>query len=285
MIEYYNAGIARYTSMKVGGTAKRICFPQDTGELKELVSSIRDSGGKYVVLGNASNVIFPDGEYDGTVIFTKNCNNISADKNFVTAECGATVNALSLFANSRSLSGLEFIFGVPGTVGGAVYMNAGCFGGETKDCFLSGEFLDRDGNTVTLYNKDMDFSYRHSILSVNGFIMLKAVFELKDGDREASFAIMQENMEKRKEKQPLDYPSCGSFFKRPEGNFAGTLIDRCGLKGVSVGGAAVSEKHAGFIINKGGATTGDIRELAKLVSGTVLAKTGYKLDPEVIYLS
>lgn len=284
MIEYYDAGIARYTSMKVGGTAKRICFPQNTDELKALVKELREASEKYVVLGNASNVIFPDGKYDGTVVFTKNCVNISAEGNIITAECGATVNALSLYANSLSLTGLEFIFGVPGTVGGAVYMNAGCYGGETKDCFVSAECLDKEGNVVTLYKNDMDFSYRHSILSANGFILLKAAFELKTGNREASRAVMQENMEKRKAKQPLDYPSCGSFFKRPEGNFAGSLIEQCGLKGVSVGGAAVSEKHAGFIINKGKATAGDICALAELVSETVRKKTGYKLEPEVIYL-
>ncbi|MBQ6626623.1 MAG: UDP-N-acetylmuramate dehydrogenase, partial [Ruminococcus sp.] len=188
------------------------------------------------------------------------------------------------FAQTNSLAGLEFAYGIPGSVGGAVYMNAGAYGGEMKDVVTSVTHLTQDGDIVTLPLDELDFSYRHSVYKENNSIILSATIELKPGDKDEIKALMDDILNRRKTKQPLEYPSAGSVFKRPEGNFAGTLIEQCGLKGKTIGGAQVSEKHAGFIINVGGATCDDVLNLVKFVQETVQRETGYFLEREIIHI-
>ncbi|MDD4165315.1 MAG: UDP-N-acetylmuramate dehydrogenase [Eubacteriales bacterium] len=276
-----NASLAPFCSMKAGGNAKYICTPGSIRELKCLLSLMKEKNERFMVLGNASNTLFSDEGFDGAVIFTSKINGIISEGRTITAECGAPLNALSLQAAKNSLGGLEFAYGIPGTVGGGVFMNAGAFGGELCDCFHTALCFTPDLEEATLTKEEMRFSYRKSILSENGYILVNASFLLDEGDGKAVKSKMDAFMSMRREKQPLEYPSCGSTFKRPKGNFAGHLIEQCDLKGYSIGGASVSEKHAGFIINKGGAAANDIIKLIDFVSDTVFEKTGVKLEPEI----
>ena len=199
---------------------------------------------------------------------------------YLTAEAGASLGILAKTALENSLTGLEFAHGIPGTVGGAVFMNAGAYDGEIKDVFYSCRCIDENGAERTFYFSDMDFSYRYSMLQKRKIILLSATFRLKKGNKEEIKALMDDLMERRRSKQPLEYPSVGSFYKRPEGYFAAKLIEDAGLKGFSVGGAQVSEKHSGFVVNKGNATTGDILSLAEIIEKTVFEKFGVSLEKE-----
>jgi len=199
----------------------------------------------------------------------------------VRAQSGASLAQLCTFALENSLSGLEFAYGIPGTVGGAVFMNAGAYGGEMKDVLLNSEYVSTDGTSGELDNEAMELSYRHSAYENSNLVITAASVRLAPADRNEIKSTMNDILARRKEKQPLEYPSAGSTFKRPEGNFAGALIEQCGLKGVSVGGAQVSEKHAGFIINRGGATAADILSLIKHVQARVKAQTGVSLETEI----
>ncbi len=276
-----NACLAPYCSMKVGGYAKRIALPKDPNELAEIIKACRSENEKHIVVGNCSNLIFPDSGFDGTVIITTNVRGLELNGNQITAYCGETLSSLARFACENSLTGLEFCYGIPGTVGGAVFMNAGAYGGDISQTFIKCTLLDEDGSIYSAYNRDMEFGYRKSVLEKKNIILLSATFECALGSKEEIRAKMDELMTKRKTGQPLEYPSCGSAFKRPEGHFAGALIEQCGLKGYAIGGARVSEKHAGFIINGGNATATDVIELLKYVSDTVFEKTGIRLEPEI----
>ncbi|PKM62911.1 MAG: UDP-N-acetylenolpyruvoylglucosamine reductase [Firmicutes bacterium HGW-Firmicutes-21] len=278
---FENSSLAPHCSMKAGGNAKYICIPSSIGELSAVIAYMRDKNEKLIVLGNASNILFSDEGFDGAVIFTSKINDINTDGCIVTAACGAALSSVAVFAAKHSLSGLEFAYGIPGTVGGGVFMNAGAYCGELCDCFKEAVCLTPDLREIVLTKEDMSFSYRKSVLSDNGYILLKAAFELKKGNYDEIKTKMDTCICLRKEKQPLEYPSCGSTFKRPVGNYAGALIEQCGLKGSSIGGAAVSEKHAGFIINKDNATANDIIKLIDYVSELVYEKTGVRLEPEV----
>lgn len=276
-----NACLAPYCSMKAGGNAKYLVLPKSEGELVEAIGYFKGKGEKYIVVGNCSNLLFTDAGYDGAVIITSGIRGLSIDNGVITAFCGETLSSLARFACENSLTGLEFCYGIPGTVGGAVYMNAGAYGGEMSQRFIRGRFLNESGDIVTIELEDMDFGYRKSRLNYENLVMLSADFTAENGNKEEIRTIMEALMTKRKTSQPLEYPSCGSAFKRPEGHFAGALIEQCGLKGLSVGGAKVSEKHAGFIINFDNASSTDVIDLLKLVSDTVFEKTGVKLEPEI----
>lgn len=274
-----------YVSIKAGGNADKLIIPRDIEELVETIKELKREGVPYYLLGNGSNTLFSDKGFRGAVVVTTELNQIKKEDITVTAQCGATLNALALFCANHSLEGVEYLFGIPGTVGGGVFMNAGAFCGEIKDTFVKGTclFFDDLGETVIreLTREEMEFGYRKSSLAKNNGILLDATFELSAGNKKIIKEKMNKYMGLRKQKQPLEYPSCGSVFKRPEGHYAGALIEQCGLKGYSIGGAQVSTKHAGFIINKNNASADDVIALIKYVSDTVYDKTGVRLEPEV----
>lgn len=271
-----------YTSFKVGGPAELFLSPEDAGQTAKLVRFCEKEEIPVFVLGKGSNLLVSDRGIKGAVIYTgKQCGISLVDENTVRAQSGASLAQLCTFALENSLSGLEFAYGIPGTVGGAVFMNAGAYGGEMKDVLLNSEYISTDGTSGELDNEAMELSYRHSAYENSNLVITAASVRLAPADRNEIKSTMNDILARRKEKQPLEYPSAGSTFKRPEGNFAGALIEQCGLKGVSVGGAQVSEKHAGFIINRGGATAADILSLIKHVQARVKAQTGVSLETEI----
>ena len=270
-----------HTSFKTGGPADVLILPQSVPELIAVVEDCRTLGFPHIVIGNGSNLLFPDEGYGGVVVKTTRL--ISAGMGCggcIEAEAGVTLAALANTAVSEGLSGLEFASGIPGTLGGAVYMNAGAYGEEIKDVFLWADVLTDDG-IVRMTNEDMKFAYRHSALQHGGRIMLKAALLLKNGDPVEIREKMRKLNAERKAKQPLEYPSAGSAFKRPDGYFASKLIMESGLAGFTIGGAQVSEKHCGFIINRDNATSGDILRLIAHVRDVVAGKFGVQLEPEV----
>ena len=271
-----------YTSFKVGGPAELFLSPEDAGQTAKLVRFCEKEEIPVFVLGKGSNLLVSDRGIKGAVIYTgKQCGISLVNENTVRAQSGASLAQLCTFALENSLSGLEFAYGIPGTVGGAVFMNAGAYGGEMKDVLLNSEYVSTDGTSGELDNEAMELSYRHSAYENSNLVITAASVRLAPADRNEIKSTMNDIPARRKEKQPLEYPSAGSTFKRPEGNFAGALIEQCGLKGVSVGGAQVSEKHAGFIINRGGATAADILSLIKHVQARVKAQTGVSLETEI----
>ncbi len=276
-----NVNLAPYCSMKAGGEAKYFALPKTVSELSEIVAYFKSLGERYIVVGNCSNLLFKDSGFDGAVISTIGIRGISLENGVICANCGETLSSLARFACENSITGLEFCYGIPGTIGGGIYMNAGAYGGELSRCFLEGEFLDKDGNIICISAQDMDFGYRKSLLNKEELILLSAKFKGVSGDQSAIRQKMDELMAKRKSAQPLEFPSCGSAFKRPEGHFAGALIEQCGLKGYSIGGAKVSEKHAGFIINFDNASASDVINLIDSVTEIVLKNTGVQLEPEI----
>lgn len=276
-----NAPLAPYCSMKAGGNAKQLALPKSEDELIAQLAALYEKSEKHIVVGNCSNLIFPDDGYDGTVIITSGVRGISLQDGVITAKCGETLSTLARFACENAVSGFEFCYGIPGTVGGGVFMNAGAYGGELSQRFISGRFLTPDLKVLTLTHSDLGFGYRESYLMHSKLILLSASFRGVAGDKNEIRATMDALMAKRKASQPLEYPSCGSAFKRPIGHYAGALIEQCGLKGFAIGGARVSEKHAGFIINGGNATATDVIKLLEYVSDTVFDKTGVRLEPEI----
>ena len=237
----------------------------------------------YILLGNGSNVLICENHFDGVVIVTSHMNNIDIKDDCIYADCGIPLNKIANFAKENSLSGLEFAYGIPGTLGGAVYMNAGAYGGQMSDVVYSSEYINAETLEIGTFNAEQhEFSYRQSVYGKNkDLIVLSAVLKLKRGDIIEIEAAMNKNITARKEKQPLEYPSAGSVFKRGDGYFAAKVIEDCGLKGCSVGGAQVSEKHAGFIINKGGAKFSDVINLIEHIKSAVYEKTGIKLECEI----
>lgn len=270
--------------MKVGGNAKYFARPTNEKELVGAIAYFREKSEKYIVVGNCSNLIFADSGYDGAVISTAEMKCLSFGNGVIKALCGDTLSSLARCALENSLTGLEFCYGIPGTVGGAVFMNAGAYGGEISEHFVCGRFLNKDNEIITLYRDELEFGYRKSRLQREKLILISAEFVAEIGNKDEIRAKMDELMQKRKSKQPLEFPSCGSAFKRPEGYFAGALIEQCGLKGCSIGGARVSEKHAGFIINGGNATATDVIALLKYVADTVKNNTGVTLEPEIMVI-
>lgn len=283
----YNEPLSLHTTFRVGGNCRAFIELASDIAVIELIRAANDMGVRYFVLGNGSNVLFDDRGYNGVIFHIGNLmSKIELhEENNVRASAGAGLNRLCTFALDNSLAGLEFAYGIPGSVGGAVFMNAGAYGGEIKDVIKSVEVVDcKDGKPYIFKVGELDMSYRQTSFMKNGMIVLGGVFELKKGSRAEIKARMDELMSRRKDKQPLEYPSAGSTFKRPEGKFAGKLIQDSGLRGYTVGGAQVSEKHCGFIINRGGATSKDILSLISHIQDTVLEKTGSYLECEVRYI-
>ncbi|MBE6578417.1 MAG: UDP-N-acetylmuramate dehydrogenase [Ruminococcaceae bacterium] len=276
-----NIRIAPYTSMRVGGEVRYLYRPETEAQLAEVIRFCKGEGLPYLVIGNASNLLFPDEGFDGAVIATTGIKEIRLEEGRIVASCGASLSALSVFAMEQGLKGLAFAFGIPGTVGGGVYMNAGAYGGEISDCLESVRCLNGAGEEIVLTKEELGLSYRHSRLQEEELLLLSAAFRCEEGDPKEIKGEMDKNMNARKEKQPLEYPSCGSAFKRPAGYYAGALIQEAGLKGYSMGGAQVSEKHAGFVINKGNATADDVKALLAYVQKTVYDQSGVLLEPEI----
>lgn len=275
-----------HTTFRIGGPADYYILVHSISELTASIELCDEYDIDYMLLGNGSNLLVSDNGLRKAVIrLGGDFKNISIKGNTISCGAGATLARLCTFALSNSLSGLEFAFGIPGTVGGAVYMNAGAYGGEMKDVLLAVTHLTPGGVVETVLADSLSLSYRNSIYKQNNCIILSAEFRLSPDSAEDIKARMDDFMNRRVTKQPLDYPSAGSVFKRPEGAFAGALIEQCGLKGTSVGGAQVSTKHSGFIINTGDATCSDVMNLVKLVQDKVKRETGYTLEREIIYLS
>ena len=279
----FNEPMARHTSFRIGGGAEVMAFPKNCGELSEILkrSALLDT--KPAILGAGTNVLAPDEGIPGLVICLKDgmSGMEQLDDCRIRVAAGVTMTRAAVFAANLGLSGMEFAHGIPGSVGGGVYMNAGAYGGEIKDICESVDVMDFDGNLRTLSCEQMQFSYRHSILEEQTGIVLSAVFRLQPSDPDGIRAKMKELQGKRSASQPLDLPSAGSAFKRPVGGYAAALIDQAGLKGYTVGGAAISTKHAGFAVNLGGATAADVRMLLEQVSDIVYEKSGIRLEPEV----
>ena len=277
--------MSRHTSFRIGGPARRMAFPERPEQLVLLVSFARECGARPLIVGNGTNLLAPDEGLDRLVIDTSaGLGRVEAgeEPGTIQAQAGASLARTADFACREGLGGLEFAHGIPGTVGGGVCMNAGAYGGEMKQVIRSVSVLFPEEGVKILSGEEMAFGYRHSLLAERPeAVVLHAVFALTPGDPAAIREQMRELMGRRKSSQPLEWPSAGSTFKRPEGYFAGTLIDQCGLKGLTVGGAQVSEKHAGFVINRGGATCADVRELIRQVQQRVYEATGVHLEPEV----
>ncbi|MBR5438379.1 MAG: UDP-N-acetylmuramate dehydrogenase [Clostridia bacterium] len=276
-----------YTTFKTGGPAKLFVTPRDEDELKEVLLLCKDNGTETFILGKGSNLLISDEGLDKAVIYIgENFDYIKEiDECTFEAGAGASVASICKFALSKSLTGLEFAYGIPGSVGGAAYMNAGAYGGEVKDVIESCRHVSIDGESGVFTEKELDFSYRHSAYSDAGYVITAVVFHLEKGDKNLIEETMRDIISRRKDKQPLEYPSAGSVFKRPEGYFAGALIEQSDLKGKRIGGAMVSEKHAGFIINYDNATTTDVLELIRFCQRTVKEKFGVDLETEIKFIS
>ena len=278
-----NEPMSLHTTFKIGGAADILITVRNTIELQVAVNACKKEAVPVMILGNGSNLLVSDDGVEGAVItLDGDFKEITVDGCEITSGAGAKLSRLCSVAYENGLSGLEFAYGIPGSVGGAMYMNAGAYGGEMKDVALSVTALTADGEIREIPAADLQLGYRTSVFKANGDIILFSKYKLHTDDKDAIKARMDDVMNRRKSKQPLEYPSAGSVFKRPEGAFAGTLIEQCGLKGKTVGGAQVSEKHAGFIINIGGATCDDVMTLVRLVQETVKEQTGYTLEREII---
>lgn len=281
-----NCPLSRHSSFHIGGAADLALFPKSSDELCQALTFLRAQDLPILVIGNGSNVVFSDEGYRGVVVFTGKCRKIKIEGDTVYVDAGVQLSALSSAVRDEGLSGLEFAFGIPGTLGGAVYMNAGAYGGSMSDVCISSEYYDlKTGQVFGLFGDEQCFDYRKSIYQEHPeYIILSATLKLKKGKRRQITEQMRMYWEKRKNAQPLELPNAGSTFKRPEGHFAGKLIEDCGLKGLTVGGAQVSTKHAGFIVNIGGATCEDVKCLIEQIKATVLQQTGVELECEIRFL-
>lgn len=278
-----NESMAKHTSFRIGGNVEVMAFPKNEEELASLLRVTQEWNTKLAILGAGTNVLAPDAGLSGMVICLKDALDglKQLDDHRIRVAAGVTMTRAAVFAASKGLGGLEFAHGIPGTVGGGVYMNAGAYGGEIKDVCESVDVMDRSGRLVSIPGAKMDFSYRHSRLETEGGIVVSAVFHLIPRPETEIRSQMQELLQRRKASQPLDLPSAGSTFKRPMNGYAAALIDQAGLRGFQVGGAIVSQKHAGFVVNQGGATAKDVTALIKQVSDIVFERTGIRLEPEV----
>ncbi len=278
-----NEPMSAHTTFRIGGPAELFIECNDITKIAQLLPEIRQNGCRLTVIGKGSNLLVSDNGLDGVVLYV--CDDrVTVEGDVITASAGAKLSSVCNAARDLSLSGLEFAFGIPGSVGGAVYMNAGAYGGEIKQCIVSATSITLDGE-IKHYNADeLLLGYRTSVFKQNNEIILEAKFMLESAAKQEIQAKMDDFLGRRKDKQPLEFPSAGSTFKRPEGYFAGALIEQSNLKGFSVGGAEVSVKHAGFVINKGNATCRDVLDLIKHIQKTVKSNFGVELETEVIYL-
>ena len=272
----------KHTTFRVGGPADYFVMPETKDEIRRIITVCRECGTPFYIIGNGSNLLVSDKGYRGVIIqLYKEMSKIETEGNVIRAEAGASLARVANAALEAGLTGFEFASGIPGTLGGACVMNAGAYGGEMKDVLLSVTALAADGEFLTIPKDRLELGYRTSVFARKGYIVVEALLELKEGSKEAIRHNMEELREKRITKQPLEYPSAGSTFKRPEGYFAGKLIQDAGLRGYRVGGAQVSEKHCGFVINCGNASAADVDELMKQVSAKVEEQFGVTLEPEV----
>ena len=277
-----NEPMASHTTFRIGGPADYFVMPETVEELRDILALCKEEGLPYFILGNGSNLLVGDKGFRGVVIqLYKNFDGLSIEGTRVTAKSGAMLIRVAKEAGKAGLTGLEFASGIPGTIGGAMVMNADAYGGEMKDVVTAVTVLTKDGDIKTLTGSEMNFRYRGSVVEDEGYIVLETVMELKEGNLEEIQARIDELSLQRRTKQPIEYPSAGSTFKRPEGYFAGKLIQDTNLRGYQVGGAQVSEKHCGFVINAGGATAADVMQLMQDVSDKVNAQFGVTLEPEV----
>lgn len=279
----FDEPMAKHTSFRIGGGAEVMAFPKSREELAQLLNTSALLDCKCAILGAGTNVLAPDEGLRGIVICLKDCMDgmEQLDDFRIRVMAGVTMTRAAMFAAARGLSGMEFAHGIPGSIGGGVYMNAGAYGGELSQIVDCVEVMDMDGNIRCLTNEEMHFSYRHSILEEQPGIVISAVFRLMEGNVDEIRAKMKELQGRRSASQPLDLPSAGSAFKRPVGGYAAALIDQTGLKGYQVGGAAISSKHAGFAVNLGNATAEDVKNLLQQVSDKVFENSGIRLEPEV----
>lgn len=276
--------MSRHTTFKIGGPADYFLMPDKDTDVGRIVKICKESAIPYFILGNGSNLLVGDGGYRGAVIqIYKNMSAVTVEGTEITVQAGALLSSVAAAAKNAALTGFEFAGGIPGTMGGAVVMNAGAYGGEMKDVLTEVTVMDEEGEIVTLPADKLELGYRTSIKTA-GYIVLEAKLQLKEGNPEVIRETMKDLTIRRTTKQPLEYPSAGSTFKRPEGYFAGKLIMDSGLAGYQVGGAQVSEKHCGFVINAGGATARDVRTLMDNVRDIVYKKYGVTLEPEVKFL-
>lgn len=279
---YADEPMSRHTTFRTGGPAALYVIPSDEKQLSDVVKSCNAAGIRYYVIGNGSNLLVRDEGFDGVIIeIGKRMSGIDIDGDELTAQAGAALAVIASAARDAGLTGLEFASGIPGNLGGACVMNAGAYDGQMRDVLVSVRLMDRDGEFFEENADGVDLSYRHSNIPERELTVVSAVMKLQKGDKEEISSKMKELNARRTQKQPLEYPSAGSTFKRPEGYFAGKLIQDAGMQGYSVGGAQVSEKHAGFVINKGGATAGDIISLTGDVIRVVREKFGVTLEREI----
>ena len=274
--------MSRHTTFRVGGPADFFVTPKAKEEVRDVIRICKEAGMPYYIIGNGSNLLVSDAGYRGVIVqIYKEMNEVKVEGDLVKAQAGALLSGIAAKALGAELSGFEFASGIPGTIGGACVMNAGAYGGEMKDVLESVTVLTGEGKIIELGRNELELGYRTSVIAKKGYIVLGAVLKLERGDGEKIKTYMDELKEKRVTKQPLEYPSAGSTFKRPEGYFEGKLIEDAGLRGFQVGGAQVSEKHCGFVINRDHATAADIMELMRQVQIRVKENSGVDLEPEV----
>ena len=272
--------LKNYTSFAIGGPAELLLLPSSAEELASLCALLRTLGVKPLMLGNGSNVLAPDEGLRGAVIVTRRASDMKRRGESIVADCGASLTRIAAFAAEEGLAGLEFAYGIPGTLGGALIMNAGAYGGEMKDVTVRAEYLDGELRRRSAVGAELDFGYRRSRFGPED-VVLRAELRLLPGQREEIKARCRELTEKRRASQPLELPSAGSAFKRPASGYAAAMIDQAGLKGYTVGGAQVSGKHAGFVVNRGNATAADVKKLLEDVQRAVYDRTGILLEPEI----
>ena len=279
---YVDEPMSRHTTFRVGGPADFFVTPKAKEEVRDVIRICKEAGMPYYIIGNGSNLLVSDAGYRGVIVqIYKEMNEVKVEGDLVKAQAGALLSGIAAKALGAELSGFAFASGIPGTIGGACVMNAGAYGGEMKDVLESVTVLTGEGKIIELGRNELELGYRTSVIAKKGYIVLGAVLKLERGDGEKIKTYMDELKEKRVTKQPLEYPSAGSTFKRPEGYFAGKLIEDAGLRGFQVGGAQVSEKHCGFVINRDHATAADIMELMRQVQIRVKENSGVDLEPEV----
>ena len=278
-----NYPLAKHSSFRIGGEAALAVFPKTDTELEEAIIILKENGARAEIIGNASNILFTDGVVDRAFVFTTGISGYFFEDNYLVCKCGASFTAMAKKAADMGLSGLEFAYGIPGTVGGAVFMNAGAYGSCVSEVLVSSRVFDADSGKIReLSLEEHKFDYRKSVfMDMPSLVSLEATFGLKEGNTEEIFEKMNGFISSRKEKQPLEYPNAGSYFKRPVRYFAGKLIEDCGLKGFRIGDAAVSEKHAGFVINLGHATANDVLALEDEIKNRVYKTYGVLLEREV----
>ncbi len=279
-----NLPLSEHTTFRIGGSADFAVYPKNAGQMALLIRFLHQNNLRYFVLGKGSDILADDEGYRGVIVMTRELNSLFREGNRIVAGAGCSMTSVSNFARKERLAGLEFLHGIPGSIGGGVFMNAGAYGSELAAFIESVEWVSPDGTIHISSGSELDFSYRHSYFSDHVGIICSAVLSCEPGDPSQIAVLISELDSRRREKQPLEYPSAGSAFKRPSGHFAGKLIEDAGLKGYTVGGACISEKHAGFIVNKGGATAKDVKTLIQYVTETVWNQSGVLLEPEIRFL-